>query len=103
MGFNSIDILGNNVSVTSISETCIQLNGATIEKPYSFFKSFFLKKKKIEVSLIYSVLLISAVQQSDLIIYIYIFFSILFSILGYPRILNRVPCAKQYGLVYPFT
>ena len=46
-------------------------------------------------------MLISAVQQSDLVIYlyiylhiyIYIFFFIFFSIIVYHRILNIVPCA----------
>ena len=46
----------------------------------------------IEVYLIYNVVSISAVQESDLvIIYIHIFFIVLFSIMVYHRILNIVP------------
>ena len=48
----------------------------------------------IEVQLIYNVVLISAVQQIDSVIYIYIYF-IFFSIMVYHRILNIVPCAIQ--------
>ena len=53
-------------------------------------------------------MLISAVQQSDSVIYmcvcvyiyIYIlFFKIFFSIIVYHKILNTVPCAIQYDLV----
>ena len=36
---------------------------------------------------------ISAVQQNDLVIYMYMFFFIFFSIVVYSRILNGVPCA----------
>ena len=55
---------------------------------------FFL----IAVWLIYNAVLISAVQQSDSVIYIlyiYAFFFIFFSIMTYHRILNIVPCAMQ--------
>ena len=48
---------------------------------------FFL----IEVQLSYNVVLVSDVQQSDS----YIYFFIFFSIIGYYRILNIVPCAIQ--------
>ena len=50
--------------------------------------------------MIYNVVLISAVQQSDLYIYIYthILF-IFFSSMVYHRILNIVPCAVQWELV----
>ena len=47
----------------------------------------------IEVQLIYNVVLISAVQQSDSFIHIHAFFFIFFSIMVYHRILNIVPCA----------
>ena len=54
--------------------------------------------------MIYNVVLISGVQQSDSVIHIHIF--ILFQILShidYHRILNIVPCAIQQDLVvYPF-
>ena len=70
---------------------------------------------KIEVQLIYKVVLVSGVQQSDLVhiyiyiyiyacvcvciyIYIYILFQI-FTIIGYYKILNIVPCAMQKVLV----
>ena len=51
----------------------------------------------IKVQLIYNVVLISVVQQSDSVLYIYmdIFFFIFFSIIGYYKILNIVPCAMQ--------
>ena len=51
----------------------------------------------IEVWLIYSVVLVSGVQQndSDKYIYIYVFVYRLFSHIGYYRILSRVPCAIQ--------
>ena len=43
--------------------------------------------------LIYNVVLVSAVQQSDY--YTYIFFVIFLSIMLYHKILNIVPCAMQ--------
>ena len=43
--------------------------------------------------LIYNVVLVSAVQQSDY--YTYIFFVIFLSIMLYHKILNIVPCAAQ--------
>ena len=45
-------------------------------------------------------MLIFALQQSDSVIHIYPFFFIFFSIMAYPRILNIVPCAVQYDLVF---
>ena len=49
---------------------------------------FYIKKKVyfIEVQLIYNVVLISTVQQSDSVIHIYIFFFIFFSIMVYHKI-----------------
>ena len=46
-------------------------------------------------------MLVSSVQHSDSIthIHISIFFFRLFSIIGYYKILSRVPCAVQQGLV----
>ena len=71
-------------------------------------KSSFLFLFKIyffEVQLIYNVVLVCGIQQSDSVsyiymclyiyIYIYIFFFIFFSIVVYYRILNIVPCAIQ--------
>ena len=56
---------------------------------FNFLKIF------IAVELVYSVVLISAVQQSDSVIhtyiYIYMFFFIFFSIMVYHRRLNIVP------------
>ena len=58
-----------------------------------FFKVYF-----IEVELICCVVLISAVQESDSVIHMHTFFSIMV----YHRILNRVPCALQEDfVVYP--
>ena len=45
----------------------------------------------IEVELIYNVVLISAVQQSDSVIHTYTFFFIFSSIMVFLRILNIVP------------
>ena len=49
--------------------------------------------------LIYNVVLVSGIQQNDSVIhiymYIYIFFFRFFSIIGYYKILNIVPCAIQ--------
>ena len=58
----------------------------------SLFLSFFLFFKKTEVSLIYHD---SGVQQSDSVIHMYIFFFRFFSLIGYCKILNIVPCAIQ--------
>ena len=53
--------------------------------------------------MLYNVVSISAVQQSDSVIHTYTFFFIFFSIMAYPRILSIVPCAAQYDfVVYPF-
>ena len=49
----------------------------------------------IELLLIYNFILISAVQQYDLVIHIHTFFFIFFSIMVYQKILNIVPCAIQ--------
>ena len=56
-----------------------------------------LKKMYIGVELIYNVMLVSGVQQSDSVIHIFIypFFFIFFSHIGYYRILSRAPCAIQ--------
>ena len=58
--------------------------------------------ERLNTYLIYNVVLASALQQSDSVIYyiyIYLFFSKFFSHLGCYRILNRVPCAIQSVLV----
>ena len=48
--------------------------------------------------------LVSSAQQSDsaMHMYIYIFFFRFFSIMGYYKMLNIVPCAIQQDLVYLF-
>ena len=56
---------------------------------------FFFLIYFIEVCLIYSVVVISTVQQSDSLIHLYALFFLLFSIMACPRILNEVPCAIQ--------
>ena len=57
-------------------------------------KDFFIKRFYfIEVQLIYNFVLISTVQQSDSVIYI--FFSYSFSTVAYHRILNIVLCDTQ--------
>ena len=56
-----------------------------------------IKKNVIEVELIYNVVLISAVQQSDSVIQT--FFFIFFSIMVYHRMLNIAPCVIQQDLV----
>ena len=64
------------------------------------FSQYFL----VEVQLIYNVVLISAVEQTDLAIHTYTFKKLLlkkkqlfFSIMVYHGILNIVPCAIQQG------
>ena len=55
----------------------------------------------MEVKLIYSVVLISAVQQSDSFIHIYIYsFLIFFSIVVYPRKLDIVPWLYSRTLLF---
>ena len=67
------------------------------ERSCNFIYLFF-----IEEQLNYNVVLITAVQQSDSVIHVYILFHI-FSIMVYHKILNTVACAIQQGLViYPF-
>ena len=48
----------------------------------------------ISETLLYNVVLVSAVQQSESVLYVYIVFR-LSSIIGYYKILNIVPCAVQ--------
>ena len=65
-----------------------------------FILPFFL----IDVELIYSVVIVSGVWQSDSVThthihsFIYIFFFI-FSPIGYYKVLSRVPCAVQAVLI----
>ena len=54
---------------------------------------FYFIKNFIDVSWIYNVMLISIVQQSDSIIYTFVF--IFFSTMVYHRTLNIVPCAVE--------
>ena len=64
---------------------------------------FFLFLKKnyfIEVELVYNVVLISGVQQSDSVIHICTFFFIFFSVMVHHRILNIVPCAISRTLLF---
>ena len=62
---------------------------------YNFF--FLLKL------LIYNVVLVSDVEKSDSVTYMYMFFFVFFSIIVYHRILNVVTCSIQQDLVaYPF-
>ena len=57
---------------------------------FFFFLIYF-----IEVELIYNVVVVSGLQQSDSVIHIYTFSFIFFSIMAYYRILNIVPCTIQ--------
>ena len=75
------------------------LHGCQIPKRHSVVLFYFLQVKKcfkIEVQLIYSVVLVSNRQQSDSIIHthihVYIFFFRFFSIIHYYKILSIVPC-----------
>ena len=54
----------------------------------------------IEVELIYNVVLASGVQQSDAVLYTYIFFCRFFSITGYYKILNIVPVPYSRSLLF---
>ena len=47
----------------------------------------------IEIELIYSVVLVSVLQQSDLVMHVSIVLFTFFPMMVYPRILNTVPCA----------
>ena len=69
-----------------------------------FKGKLFLTIYFIEVWLIYSVVLISTLQESDSVTHIHIYIlHIFFSIMVYRRILNIVPCAMHQDLlVYPF-
>ena len=51
-----------------------------------------LKKNVIGVQLIYNIVLVSSVQQSKLVIHIYIY---IYVEIGYYRVLSRVPCAVR--------
>ena len=63
----------------------------TFGSKYSILHTSFFK---IEVELIYNVVLVSGVQKSDSVIHIYILFQILFHD-SYYKILNIVSCAIQ--------
>ena len=67
--------------------------------PNSFFLFFFaLNFFLTEIELIYNVVLVSDVQQSDSVIHIYKYiysFYMFFSIIGYYKTLSIVPCAIQ--------
>lgn len=52
-------------------------------------------KNLIDLQLIYNVVLVSNLQQSDSDTHPHIFFSIFFSIMIYHRILNIVACAPE--------
>ena len=65
----------------------------------SVFVFSWLKKKFIEVQLIYNLVLVSGVQQSDSVLYILFIFFRLFSIIGYYKIMSIVPTAIQLVLV----
>ena len=62
---------------------------------HNVFRLFFFFNVLLKHSLVYNVVLISAVQQSDSVIHIHTFVFILFSIMVYHRILNIVPLAIQ--------
>ena len=59
--------------------------------PFFFFLVFF---KKIEVSLINNIVLVSGVQHRDSLC-THTFFFRFFSLIGYYKILSMVPCALQ--------
>ena len=93
--------------VTIVHHRFCQFGDLTLMELYricSLVPNFFWTFLKIEVQLIYSV---SGVQQNDSILYIgvhiymciYIFFFRFFSIIGYYKVQNMVPCAIQQALV----
>ena len=49
----------------------------------------------VYIYMIYNVVLVSAIQLSDSVIHIHLFFFRFFPHIGYYKILNRVPCAIQ--------
>ena len=79
-----------NVLISFFNVICPAFPTTLIEETAFFSLIFF-----IEVQLIYNVVLTSNVQQKN----IYISFFRLFSIIGYHKILSRVPCIIQQVLV----
>ena len=83
---------GPEPQLAGCESTCI-----SVHKPKGRALFYFF----IEVLLIYSVVFVSGVQQSDLVIHIYvcvcthILLFRVFSMLSYYKILNVVPCAIQ--------
>ena len=61
----------------------------------SFKKRGTFKRKLIGVQLIYNVMLVSAVQKSESVIYICPFLFRFFSHIDHYRALSRVPCTIQ--------
>ena len=59
---------------------------------------FFFKKILVEIQLVYNIVLVSGIQQSDSVIHIHNLFR-LFSIISYYKILNILPCAIRQVLV----
>ena len=88
---------------TDMSLCCSSLLDRDLIKNGANLASNVFKLLKIEIQLIYNVVLISGIQQSDSVIhtyiYIYIFFFRFFSIIGYYKILSIVPCAIQLVIV----
>ena len=66
-----------------------------IHHPVTFLQQLLFFFNFVTEQLIYSVVLVSAIQQSDSVIYI-------LSIFIYYRMLNMVPCAIQQDLFCPF-
>ena len=56
----------------------------------------------IDVQLIYNIVLVSSVQQSDSVTHTYMFFFRFFSVIGYYKIWSIVSCAIRQVLVYVF-
>ena len=79
--------LGNTQLLNDIPYTCIT---------WFYFFFYIFNLFFIETELIYNVVLVlGIIQQSDSILYTYMFLFIFFTIMGYCRILNIVPCATQ--------
>ena len=76
------------------------INICYLSKQCHFSNCFFMTLKKIiEVQLIYNLVLVSGIQQSDSVLYILFIFFTLFSFIGYYKIMSIVPSVIQLVLV----
>ena len=84
-----------------LKNSCCIIKTHEVYLPQSLQESIFLKKFFIGLQLIYNVVLLSAVQQSESVIHTHIsgLFLDFFSHIGHYRVLSRVPRAIQQVLI----